>query len=406
MFNSSLEQLQRTMLTSLGNETVQFSDQLDILQEISMETIELVNNSLARYNVVLTQYEDLVATINQTLLSRVSQIEVDLGNMRRISTTVLVLASTSEELMSRTISGFIDTQQLIRDIQSTLLLNITQTTNATEVLYNFVHAIEQEILGTEQLLSSQIAELRFVVNATLTHSLSAVNTMYSVQDLARVIEFQYENIESISTTLTSAIQSLESEVAVLLTNITILMDLVRQQLTTLPNYDSLQESLNSLITNASFIETHATSDVGPEIENQFDEFSKLNLTLSLNIEDFNKLVNNLTIIVNKTIGELLALSSLETLAEQTISSTLATVNLAQEVLQQLRNFSSDSQSIAFSTRQAAEAAENIKLQVVQIENDADNITADIELASADLERASQVTLNAANITRETKEVIV
>ena len=406
MFNSSLEQLQRTMLTSLGNETVQFSDQLDILQEISMETIELVNNSLARYNVVLTQYEDLVATINQTLLSRVSQIEVDLGNMRRISTTVLVLASTSEELMSRTISGFVDTQQLIRDIQSTLLLNITQTTNATEVLYNFVHAIEQEILGTEQLLSSQIAELRFVVNATLTHSLSAVNTMYSVQDLARVIEFQYENIESISTTLTSAIQSLESEVAVLLTNITILMDLVRQQLTTLPNYDSLQESLNSLITNASFIETHATSDVGPEIENQFDEFSKLNLTLSLNIEDFNKLVNNLTIIVNKTIGELLALSSLETLAEQTISSTLATVNLAQEVLQQLRNFSSDSRSIAFSTRQVAEAAENIKLQVVQIENDADNITADIELASADLERASQVTLNAANITSETKEVIV
>lgn len=394
------------MLTSLGNETVQFSDQLDILQEISMETIELVNNSLARYNVVLTQYEDLVATINQTLLSRVSQIEVDLGNMRRISTTVLVLASTSEELMSRTISGFIDTQQLIRDIQSTLLLNITQTTNATEVLYNFVHAIEQEILGTEQLLSSQIAELRFVVNATLTHSLSAVNTVYSVQDLARVIEFQYENIESISTTLTSAIQSLESEVAVLLTNITILMDLVRQQLTTLPNYDSLQESLNSLITNASFIETHATSDVGSEIENQFDEFSKLNLTLSLNIEDFNKLVNNLTIIVNKTIGELLALSSLETLAEQTISSTLATVNLAQEVLQQLRNFSSDSQSIAFSTRQAAEAAENIKLQVVEIENVADNITADIELASADLERASQVTLNAANITRETKEVIV
>ena len=406
MFNSSLEQLQRTMLTSLGNETVQFSDQLDILQEISMETIELVNNSLARYNVVLTQYEDLVATINQTLLSRVSQIEVDLGNMRRISTTVLVLASTSEELMSRTISGFVDTQQLIRDIQSTLLLNITQTANATEVLYNFVHTIEQEILSTEQLLSSQIAELRFVVNAALTHSLSAVNTMYSVQDLARVIEFQYENIETISTTLTSAIQSLESEVAVLLTNITILMDLVRQQLTTLPNYDSLQESLNSLITNASFIETHATSDVGPEIENQFDEFSKLNLTLSLNIEEFNKLVNNLTIIVNKTIGELLALSSLETLAEQTISSTLATINLAQEVLQQLRNFSSDSQSIAFSTRQAAEAAENIKLQVVEIENIADNITADIELASADLERASQVTLNAANITRETKEVIV
>ena len=403
MFSNSLSQLQQ-ILSLAGNDTIPFSEQLDDFQRISMLILTSVNNTLTRYHFVLMQYDNHIEIINQTLLNEVSQLEIDLSTLRRLSTTVLVLASTSEELMNRTISDFIYVQQVVQEIQTTLLLNITQIVSYLEEQYNIVGTIEQEISARRQLLSSQIAELQFLVNVTQLHSNSAVNTFFSVQDATIVIENQHNNLEIISVTLSSAIQSLGSEMTMLKMQITMLIDLIQQQLNSLPNYLSLQNKLNLLITNASLTENHAVFDVRPEIYNHINEYSRINSTIGLNIENFNNLKSNLTTTVNNTRTALFDLIALETVTKQTVSSVLVTINLAQEVFSKLRNFSINSQSIANITNQATEHSQTIRNEVLELQSHVDNITRDIQVAKSNAHSARQIALNSENISTKTKEV--
>ena len=91
-------------------------------QEQTSTVLSLVNNTLTRYYSIIVQYEYLISTLNNTLLNQLRQIEVDLSNLRSVSTTVLVLASTSEELMNRTMSDFVATQQALEQILQSMTI--------------------------------------------------------------------------------------------------------------------------------------------------------------------------------------------------------------------------------------------------------------------------------------------
>ena len=404
MFNSSWEQLQ-LILVLLGEEATSFSDLLTVFQYMTVEVLSRVNISLARYSFAVMQYEDLIATVNQTLVPNVRQIESDLSNLRRISTTVLVLASTSEELMHRTISDFVDAEQVVQEVWSKSL-NITQIVHNIEQEYATVKSIEQEIHLRREHLISQVAELMDLISDSLNHSETAVKTMDRVQDLAIVVENKIGSLEMTYAVLSSKLQILESNVTRLVDAIMILANMIQQQLTGLPDYDPLQYELDNLALNTSVLDNHTMFDIIPEIEKHFNEYVKINETLSLNIESFRKLEMNLSTLASKTSSSLEELTSMETTTNRDTSDALANVSLAQSVLIKLQNFSNDSQSIIDSTSEAADDAQDVKMQAEEIRNLAENITEHTQLAHTDVRNASQISMDALNITSEAKQVNV
>lgn len=402
-FNDSLEQLQQ-IFGLLGNESIPFSDQSVNAQELSTRVISEVNNSLSRYYSTIMQYEGLVFTINQTLLTQLSQIEVDLSDLRRISTTVLVLALTSEELMNRTMNEFNSTQQIVQNVQSATLLEIISVVDTIEDEYMGVSNITQDLIHSTQIVSSQINELRDLVSSTVIYSDSALSTGHSVQDPITVIEILSDNLEIVSVNLRSTTQSTESDVTALLTAVKSLASLIQQQLTTLQHYLPLQDSLSSLILNATNTENHAYFDVVPEINNQFNHYTDINRIIGLSTQNLNRLEANLTILENRTSSIFLELIYLETKTVQDILSAINTASLAQEALWQLQNFSGDSLSIADSAYQTVQGIQMVKIQTMKTQSLVDNITTDIELANAEIQSARHIATSAKNITCEMKQV--
>lgn len=402
MFNSSWEQLQ-LILVLLGEEATSFSDLLIVFQGMTMEMLSQVNNSLATHSLAVMQYENLIATLNQTLLPRVRQIESDLSNLRRISTTVLVLASTSEELMNRTISDFVDAEQVVQEVWSKSL-NITQIVNNIEQEYATVRGIEQDIRLRREHLFSQVAELMNLISDALNHSETAVDTMYRVQGLAMVVENKIGSLEVTYAVLSSKLQILESNVTKLVNAIMILANMIQQQLTSLPDYGPLQYELDNLALNTSLLDNHTMFGIIPEIDNHFNEYVKINETFSLNIESFRKLEMNLSTLASETSKSLEELTSMETATKRDISDVLANVSLAQSVLLKLQNFSNDSQSIIDSTSEAADDAQDVKMQAEEIRNLAENITEHTQPAHTDAQNASQISMDALNVTSEAKQV--
>ena len=402
MFNRSWTQLQQILLL-LGDEAASFNDLLVVFQNMTMQISSQVNDSLVRYSLAVAQYDDLVTTLNQTRLPQVRQIQVDLSNLRRISTTVLVLASTSEELMNRTITDFVNTQQVVLEIRA-ISLNITQIVNNIEEEYAIVSAIRRDIRRRREDLSFQVAELEALVGDALNYSETAVSTMYRVQNITTVIQNKSDNIEIVYGHLSSTIHSFEMDITRLVDAILILANQIQQQLTGLPDYGPLQDDINNLSINASGLENHTALDILPEIDNQLNEYTKINRTLALNIERFNKLETNLSTLAYKSNSSVRNLTSLETETKQDIVDALSTVDRAQGVLVKLQNFSNSSQTIVDSTFQAAEDVQDVEMEAAEIMKMVTNITEHVQLAQADVQNASQITVDAQNVTNEAKQV--
>ena len=403
-FNDSFSQLQQ-IIKLFGNEESVFSDQLIDAQEQSIEILSLVNNTLTKYYSIIIEYEHLMAILNDTLISQMRQIEVDLSDLRSVSTTVLVLASTSEELMDRTTADFVDTQQVIEQIlQSVTVFEIEQALNMIEEKYMFVSSIAEDLFNNSQMLSFQIIELNDLVDLTLIHSKSAISAMQYVQDAITVIESISDNLKMKSVSLISAIQSSKGEVSMLLTAITSLGNLIQQQSTQLPYYAIVQDNLNNLIYNAMDTKNHANFDITPEIDAQFNQYTAIYGTINVSTESFNKLEGNVTTLTSRLSNAYMECTFQEMKTEQNVLLTLATINLSQEILWRLQNFSSISLNISEGINQVATDAQRIKSKARQIQNFASSITEDIEQANADVQSSIQISTSVQTVKNEAEQV--
>ena len=394
--------VQARQLRLLENDTIPFNKQLDIAREKSIQILRLVNDSFDIYHSSINQYENYRSSVYHTFITQVNQIEIDLSNLRRISTTVLVLASTSEELMNRTIFNFLLSQRILVEIQLTLV-NVTELTNSIYSEYMIVTTIKQGIFEKRQALSSEATELVDLIIAILFNSTSAINTTHIVQTVVTTVKNQSYHLDMNFITVGSTMWSLQTEVEMLLST-THLAELLQQQQMNLPNYISLQTGLRELISNASDIENHTFFDIKLEIDNQLKQFSSIDSTAYFSTANFNVLRGNLTILDNESSTVLLDLLILETIAQEHILHTLENISLSQELLSSLRNFSDDSQSIVNRTNQAATYSSGVKIKATRLEELADNVTVDIQFAHSDIQNARQITHNAWNTTRKLKQV--
>lgn len=403
-FNDSVLRLQQ-ILASFGDEERVISDQFADAQEQSSIVLSLVNNTLTRYYSVIVQYEYLIVILNDTLLSQLRQIEVDLSDLRSVSTTVLVLASTSEELMNRTMSDFVATQQALEQIlQSMTIFEITQALNMIEENYMLINSIAEDLFNSSQMLFFQINELNDLVDSTQMYSKSAASAVVNVQDTITVIESICDRLKSKSTSLDSAILSSKGEMEMLSTAIASLGILIQQQSTHLPYYTTIEDDLSSLISNATDTKNHVNTDIIPEINTQFNRHTAIYRTISLHLENFNKLESNITNLTSRLSNAYMNLTIQEMKAEQDLALALATINRAQEILWNLQNFSSESQSISKDISQVVTDAQLIESRARETQNLASNITGEIEQANVEVQSSMQRATSAKNITRGAEQV--
>ncbi len=381
------------------------SNQLADAQEQSNITLSLVNSTLIRYYSVIVQYEHLMATLNDTLLVQLRQIEVDLSDLRSVSTTVLVLASTSEELMNRTMSDFIASLQALEQIlQSMTVLEITQALNMIEEKYMLINSVADDLFNTSQIISFQIIELGDVIVSTQMYSKSATSTVQNVQDTIIIIESISENLKLKSVSLSSAILSSKRELETLLTAIASLGALIRQQPTHLPYYENIEDALSSLIYNATNTKNHTIFDILPEINTYFNRHAAIYRIVGLYMENFDKLESNITNLTTRLSNAYVELSIREMKAEQYLVLVLATINRTQEILWKLQNFSSESQNVSEGLSHVVADAQLIESRARETQNLARNITEEIEQANIEVQNSTQIATNAKDTTRETEQV--
>ena len=403
-FNDSVLRLQQ-ILASFGDEEHGVSDQFADAQEQTSTVLSLVNNTLTRYYSIIVQYEYLISTLNNTLLSQLRQIEVDLSNLRSVSTTVLVLASTSEELMNRTMSDFVATQQALEQIlQSMTIFEITQALNMIEENYMLINSIAADLFNSSQMISFQIYELNDLVDSTQMYSKSAASAVVNIQDTITIIESISDSLKLKSASLNSAILSSKGEMEMLLTAIVSLGTLIQQQSTHLPYYAIIEDDLGGLIYNATDTKNHTISDIIPEINSQFNRHTAIYRTISLLMENFNKLESNITNLTSRLSNAYMDLTIQEMKAEQNLMLALATINRTQEILWSLQNFSSESQSISKGISQVVGDAQLIESRARETQNLASNITGEIEQANVEVQNSLQIATSAKDITREAEQV--
>ena len=403
-FNDSILRLQQ-ILASFGDEERAVSDQLADAQEQSDIILSLVNSTLTRYYSVIVQYEYLMATLNDTLLSQLRQIEVDLSDLRSVSTTVLVLASTSEELMNRTMSDFVATQQALEQIlQSMTVFEITQALTMIEEKYMLINSIAEDLFNSSQMISFQINELNDLIDSTQIYSKSATSAIQNVQDTITIIESISDNLKLKSVSLSSAILSSKGELEMLLTAIASLGTLIQQQSTHLSYYENIEDDLNNLIYNATDTKNHTIFDIVSEIITHFDRHTTIYRIVGLHVENFDKLESNLTNLTTRLSNTYMELIIQEMKAEQDLMLVLATINRTQEILWKLQNFTSESQNISEGINQVVTDAQRIESRARETQNLASNITEEIEQANIEVQSSIQIATNAKDTTREAEQV--
>ena len=405
-FNDSVLRLQH-ILVSFGDEERTVSDQLADAQEQSNIILNLVNSTLTRYYSVIVQYESLMAILNDTLLSQLRQIEVDLNDLRSVSTTVLVLASTSEELMNRTMSDFVATEQALEQIlQSMTVLEIIQALTMIEEKYILINSITGDLFNRSQMISFQIDELSDLIESTQIYSKSTTSAVQNVQDTIAIIESISSNLTLKSVSLNSAIMSSRSELEMLSTAIASLEVLIQQQSTHLPYFENAEDDLSYLYYNATGIRNHTTIDIVPEINTHFKRHAEIYKTVGLHMENFDKLESNITNLTTRLNNAYMELTIQEMKAEQDLMLVLATINRTQEILWKLQNFSSESQNISEGISLVAADAQLIESRAREIQTRASNITEEIEQANMDVQSSIQLATNAKATTRDAEQVII
>ena len=368
-------------------------------------TLSLVNSTLTRYYSIIVQYEHLMATLNDTLLGQLRQIEVDLSDLRSVSTTVLVLASTSEELMDRTMSDFVATQQALEQIlQSITVLEIAQALNMIEEKFMLINSVAEDLFNISQIISFQIIELSDLIDSTQTYSKLGTSAVLNVQDTIAVIESTSENLKLKSVSLSSAILSSKSELEMLFTAIASLGALIRQQPTHLPYYENVEDDLSTLIYNATDTKNHTILDIVPEINTHFNQHAAIYRIVGLYVENFDKFETNITNLTTRLTNAYTELAIQEMQAEQGLMLVLATINHIQEILWKLQNFSSESQNVSEDISQIVADAQLIESRARETQSLARNITIEIEQANIEIQSSTQIATNAKDTTREAEQV--
>lgn len=333
------------MLSELSTRATPFDPAFKMQQDVVNWAKERVQNLSSAHQSISTYFAITSTSIDQNLAVRFAEIDNSLATLKAASTTVFVLASTTEELMNRTIEELLVAQNEVSKI-ITLLLPDTQASA------DFINSEFSNASMTAQNLVTYIDLLLLQVQM-LNNVSATVQQLSNFEKLPELTSSHYRNVKNATDLqnreedVTTGANSLSNELLCLGLAINSTAVRIKNELESL---DSVPENtlLQELIMSTSDTNSYAVAlmDMVQQHKNRLD-------SLMAELQDSKKAISGLlqlesTLSVNVTI-----LSEVSTQANHSIASVVTSteqaIQRAEYILEKLLNFQNDSFQINSAT---------------------------------------------------------
>ena len=346
-----------SILFNLLIETSPYEPRLEDQQSEVQDIVESAQSLSQQHDILQMQVDDLTNAIEMALLQDVAQLDSTLQTLKIVSTPVFVLALAAEELMNRTIEQFLTAEEEINLLRDFYIPNINQSVSAISNSRSVSREALQALMSQVQLLSDQENMISEQVGELQSLASMALQT-------AEGIDSQHENTKEVAASLQQNLTSIEEAV------ISLTQQLDAFMLEIMQIHVRTQEQRNNLPSIPSAAEIDVLSNDVSTTQNDIsmlentlsDKQSELNL-LHQNLNQNRVEVDSLTQDISDLTGEAESLADRAQEAGNrsatAVEGAQRRINEAEQVLDILQDYSSDTFEVARRANEALELVEEI-----------------------------------------------
>ena len=331
-------------------------------QNIVEEIVDQVDDLSFSEGTLNSQYNELLLFITETLALRSRQIQFTLDELKSRSTPILVLASTSEELVIRIVNEFSEANMLLDIIRYQLLPAIETSANSVNDSFQMSVSAYQHLNVLLSQVSNQAEELTDVILELQAAAESALSDRDLLSDFISNTTMIVSNLQQNQTAIERRIDRASRSFASLVQSIRVLASRI-ESLSSLPPISSTS-ALRQLISNSNMTEHYISTDILSEVSSRYRQLAVLNETLNIERDSARQLqqqLENSESHANSQAGRGL---SGRVDAEQAVQSGNQNVEFAEIILNSLREFSNQSSNIASDANEALEQVTRINSSVL------------------------------------------
>ncbi len=326
--------------TGLGPFNPRFVD-----KQAMVENINAIINALSiRESNLTAKYNLLNITMQAVELQSVT-IQMLLNTIQRSSTTVLILGSTSRELIDRIKSDFFIVNTFLDIIRNDIIPSIQLSSDRIQTNVDKSINISQIFTQTLQSISDQIFEIQ---TNLLQISFLVTNTQEDLENIHQLLSNTSEvlnDVYEVHGTAVTGGSHITSMINDLSSNLQLLKDDI-YQLQTLPNSKEEEANLRNLLSLSLATENDVNVDILGELSNQLEQLYTLNETLTIRISQFGLLESQLANDKSSAVNQNERAQYFQTEIYQLADSVTQQINIAKTILQNLQNFSNNSLEIS------------------------------------------------------------
>ena len=344
-------------LFNLLIENSPYDPRLEEAQEDVSEIADLGRMHAEQHSKLQEQVVTFTALINVTLRQESSQLEVNLDFLKTISTPVFIQALAAEELMNRTITEFQVAQEEITKLVEFYIPNITQSLSVINESNSLTMEALQSLTSQLQMLNTRANEIALLASQLTSITNASVVTIYDIQMLNEEIEGVTKIIQQNISYIEQTVHSLTQQVRRISMDIMELTVSIGEQLDTtptIPSPDSIEQLQATLSTSQSTVQ-----HLNDQLVVKGDDISRLQ---DVSAEQGREVDSLLDILLNFSKKA----EDLEHQVENASSMTMAAVSdvdhklsQAEQVLQNLQNFSDDTFDVAKRANEALSSVEGL-----------------------------------------------
>ena len=371
-------------------------------QQLIDSVVMIVNALNMREANLTSRYNNLATVVMQALQLQSSQIQTSLDMLKSRATTVIVLASTSNELVDRIISEFFAANSFLDIIRNDLLPGIqasaqridsslTGALSDSVTLNQIFSSVSEQISNIQNDLMLLITMLTNTRQDTSAISIFSTNTSALINNLHETRDMEITRVDSI----THSRNELASDIQMLLERIS--------QLPPLTDPPS-ESDIRALISLSGMVKVDVDTDIASEI---FSQERRLNITsqlLQAERERLEVLQNRLMQIQGSVDSQTMRSQLLVDEVNAVVGSVNQQVDLAEMILQNLEQFSNNSLRISIQANVALQSVTSTNEQVTLAQTQAQNLLQRIAQASSQVNATKQLLLDTWAIISQVQQV--
>lgn len=354
------------------------------------------SNLTEKYNNLLTVAMDLIESQSAT-------VQISLDTLKSSSTTVLILGSTSRELVDRIKNEFFAVNSFLDAIRNDLLPSIQLSSDRIQVSVDSSTNVSQIFSQTVKFVSDQMVKIQTRLVQIATLLINAQGGLRNINNLLRnTSEITIDSYE-VRNTIVADSRYIFLKVNDLTSNLQLLQNQT-SQLRSLPNCEDKEVLLRELISVSETTQNYVTTDIVGEISNQQEQFFSLNYTLTEEISRFNLLQAQLVDDESSIAYRNERAQFLQTEVYKLVGSVTQQINRAKNILQNLRDFSTNSLRISVQASMLKQGVTSINEIAELAFSESKVLQQNISRATSQVERTQSIIFQTSDLISSVQQV--